>query len=323
MPANNTSDALKVGANEMELVDFRIMKLEDGKVYEGVYGINVAKVNEITRLPKLTELPGAPDFVEGIHDLRGTVIPIINLAKWMGVDVPKNYKIKPRVIVTEFNNIQIGFVVHEAKRIRRVNWKDIETAHFSSNYGNVDRNKITGTTRIEGDQVLLILDLESIVEELGFYQPDVDTHVATQTFDGIALVVDDSAVARRMVGETLEKMGFTVIEAIDGESGIERLESLYESYGDRVTHELKVIISDIEMPQMDGFHFASKVKEDKRFSTIPVIFNSSISDQYTAERGKEVGGEAYLVKYDASSFYDAIVRVLNKNKDQAQLDETN
>ncbi|WP_181566355.1 chemotaxis protein CheV [Helicobacter monodelphidis] len=294
----------------MELVDFRIMKLEDGKVYEGVYGINVAKVNEIIRLPKLTELPGAPDFVEGVFDLRGTVIPIINLANWMGVEVPTNYKIKPRVIITEFNNVLIGFVVHEAKRIRRVSWKNIEPAHFSSNYGNLDRNKITGTTRIEGDHVLLILDLESIVEELGFYKPEVTSERQGVKFDGLALVLDDSAIARKIVRETLENMGFTVVEAIDGEAGIERLENLYEAYGDRLNHELKVIISDVEMPQMDGFHFATKVKEDKRFAKIPIIFNSSISDQFSAERGREAGGEAYLVKYDANSFYEEIARVV-------------
>ncbi|RAX57276.1 fused signal transduction protein/response regulator [Helicobacter monodelphidis] len=304
------SDGLKVGNNEMELVDFRIMKLEDGKVYEGVYGINVAKVNEIIRLPKLTELPGAPDFVEGVFDLRGTVIPIINLANWMGVEVPTNYKIKPRVIITEFNNVLIGFVVHEAKRIRRVSWKNIEPAHFSSNYGNLDRNKITGTTRIEGDHVLLILDLESIVEELGFYKPEVTSERQGVKFDGLALVLDDSAIARKIVRETLENMGFTVVEAIDGEAGIERLENLYEAYGDRLNHELKVIISDVEMPQMDGFHFATKVKEDKRFAKIPIIFNSSISDQFSAERGREAGGEAYLVKYDANSFYEEIARVV-------------
>ena len=313
MSVSSKNDGLQVGSNEMELVDFRIMKLENGKVYEGVYGINVAKVNEITRLPKLVELPGAPDFVEGVHDLRGTVIPVINLAKWMGIEVPKNnYKIKPRIIITEFNNVLIGFVVHRAKRIRRISWEDIEPAHFSSNYGNVDRNKITGTTRIENDQVLLILDLESIVQELGFYKPDVEGTIESRRFDGLALILDDSAVARKIVREILEKMGFTVIEAIDGESGIERLNGLYEAYGDRLSHELKVIISDIEMPQMDGFHFATKVKEDKRFAGIPLIFNSSISDKYSAERGKAAGGEAYLVKYDANSFYEVISRVVGK-----------
>ena len=163
------NDTLKIGTNEMELVDFRIYKVEKGKIYEGIYGINVAKVNEIIRLPELTELPGVPDYIEGIFDLRGVVIPVINLAKWMNVETPKNKKIKPRVIIAEFNNIMIRFIVHEAKRIRRINWKDIEPAHFSSSVSsNLDKSRITGVTRIEGDQVLLILDLESIFQDLGF-----------------------------------------------------------------------------------------------------------------------------------------------------------
>lgn len=315
MSIANNENALKVGTNEMELVDFRIFKLEEGIVHEGVYGINVAKVNEIIRLPKLTELPGVPDYVEGIFDLRGVVIPIINLSKWMGIEVPKNKKIKPRVIIAEFNNILIGFVVHEAKRIRRISWKDIEPAHFSSNYGNMDRNKITGITRIENDQVLLVLDLESIVQELGFYQPEVSSDKKQKRFGGMALVLDDSSIARKIVRETLERMGFKVVEAIDGEVGLQKLESLYENYGDKLQEELKIIVSDVEMPQMDGFHFASKVKEDKRFAKIPIIFSSSISDKFSTLRGKEAGGEAYLVKFDANVFYEEIERVLKKRSE--------
>lgn len=302
----------KIGTNEMELVDFRIFKLEEGVIHEGIYGINVAKVNEIIRLPELTELPGVPDYVEGVFDLRGMVIPIINLSRWMGVEVPTDKKIKPRVIIAEFNNVSIGFVVHEAKRIRRISWKDIEPAHFSSNYGNMDRNKITGVTRIEDDRVLLILDLESIVQELGFYQPEMSSDKKRKSFEGTALVLDDSSIARRIVRETLEGMGFRVIEAIDGEVGLQKLEALYETHGERLHEELKIIVSDVEMPQMDGFHFATKAKDDKRFARIPIIFSSSISDKFSAIRGKESGGEAYVVKFDADVFYEEIERILEK-----------
>lgn len=307
-------EELKVGTNEMELVDFRIYKLEKGRIYEGIYGINVAKVNEIIRLPKLTELPGVPDYIEGVFDLRGTVIPVINLAKWMGVGVPKSKKIKPRLIVAEFNNIMIGFVVHEAKRIRRISWKDIEPAHFNSSAagGGLDRSKITGVTRIEGDQVLLILDLESIVQDLGFYQPDISDERTYDKFSGTALVLDDSAIARKIIKEFLEKMGFSVVEANDGQEGIERIESMYESYGDALRHHLKIIVSDIEMPQMDGFHFAAKIKADERFSNIPIVFNSSISDKFSESRGKQAGGESYLVKFDGNRFHDEISRIVNK-----------
>ena len=104
----------------MELVDFRIFKQAGDKVYEGIYGVNVSKVREIIKMPNLTELPGVPEYIEGIFDLRGVVIPVINLAKWMQINEPKDSAIKPRVIIAEFSEILIGFIVHEAKRIRRI-----------------------------------------------------------------------------------------------------------------------------------------------------------------------------------------------------------
>ncbi|MDP3301223.1 MAG: chemotaxis protein [Sulfuricurvum sp.] len=303
------TDILKVGSNEMELVDFRIFKREDGGIYEGIYGINVAKVREIIRLPMLTELPGTPDFIEGIFDLRGVVIPIINLAKWMGIDAPEEMTQNARVIITEFNNMQIGFVVHEAKRIRRINWKDIEPASFVD--GGLDGSKITGMTRIEDDNVLLILDLESVVQELGLYQPSNTRLDANQNkFTGLVLLLDDSSTARRIIKEALMQMGFSVLEASDGEKGFEILEELYEAHGSELSSVLRLIASDIEMPRMDGFHFAAKVKEDPRFKMIPIVFNSSISDHFSDIRGKEAGAEAYLVKFDGSIFFDEIARVV-------------
>jgi len=304
-------NSLKVGSNEMELVDFRILSEQDGEVYEGIYGINVSKVREIIRVPFLTELPSTPEYIEGIFDLRDVVIPVVNLAKWMGIKEPEGLENSSRVIITEFNNVLIGFVVHEAKRIRRISWGDIEPATFMSNSSTVDGNKITGVTKIEGDNVLLILDLESVVQDLGLYSPDVDNipH-ELETFSGLALVLDDSSTARRIVKEALIKMGFQVVEAMDGQDGLEKLEGLYDTYGDDISNHLKLIISDVEMPRMDGFHFAANVKEDGRFSNVPIVFNSSISDHFSEGRGLEAGGEAYLVKFEASTFYDEVARVV-------------
>ncbi len=311
------NDVLQVGTNELELVDFRIFKEENGEIYEGIYGINVSKVREIIKYPKLTELPGVPDFIEGIFDLRGIVIPVVNLAKWMGIKTPENKEIHPRVIIAEFNNILIGFVVHEAKRIRRISWSDIEPASFTSGQGVLDKSKITGVTRIENDEVLLILDLESVVEDLGFYQPDVDADIAIDQFNGMAMVLDDSLTARKIVKDALSKMGFSVIEAKDGEEGIEKLEELYAQLGDNLVRELKIIVSDVEMPRMDGFHFAAKVKDDPRFHEIPIVFNSSISDHFSEERGKEAGGEGYMVKFDANVFYSEIAKIVRSHIKQA------
>jgi two-component system, chemotaxis family, chemotaxis protein CheV len=303
--------SLKVGSNEMELVDFRILKQDEDGVYEGIYGINVSKVREIIRIPSLTELPGTPDYIEGIFDLREVVIPVVNLAKWMGIEAPEGIEKNSRVIITEFNNVLIGFVVHEAKRIRRINWSDIEPASFLSGSGSLESNKITGVTKIEGDNVLLILDLESVVQDLGLYSPDIENiPEGLEKFSGLALVLDDSATARKIVKEALAKMGFKVVEASDGVDGLSKLDDLYGTYGENLSDHLKIIISDVEMPKMDGFHFAANAKEDSRFSDIPIVFNSSISDHFSEGRGVEAGGEAYLVKFDANSFYGEVARVV-------------
>ena len=313
-------NVLKTGSNEMELVDFRIFKKTESKVYEGIYGVNVAKVREIIKMPNLTELPGVPEYIEGIFDLRGVVIPVVNLAKWMNIIEPTNeVTIKPRVIIAEFSSILIGFIVHEAKRIRRINWKDIEPANFSANAGALDKGKITGVTRIENDEVLLILDLESIVEELGIYSPKIEVEIdESKKLKGTALVLDDSSTARKLVKDALEKMGLSVVEAKNGVEGIERMNELYERFGDNITKEVRVILSDIEMPQMDGYRFASTIKDDERFRAIPIVFNSSLSNEYSEAKRKEAGGDAYLTKFDASVFYQEVQRVIESHSQSAK-----
>jgi two-component system chemotaxis response regulator CheV len=308
------SDRLKVGTNEMELVDFRIIKQEGDQQYEGIYGVNVAKVREIIQIPKLTELPGAPAYIDGVFDLRGVVIPVVNLAKWMHIDIYQDPNSKPRIIIAEFNAILIGFIVNDAKRIRRISWEDIEPASFSGGHGGLDKSKITGVTKIENDDVLLILDFEAIVEELGLYSPDLSSTTEIEKFSGTALVLDDSTTARKIVKDALHEMGLKVIEATDGEDGLRRLDDLYMNHGDNVRNVIKIIISDVEMPKMDGFHFAANVKDDPRFADIPIVFNSSISDHFSDMRGREAGGEGYLVKFDANIFYPEIAKVLHAHE---------
>ena len=112
----HTNILLESGTNELEIVEFYINEQMAGQdqPYTGYYGVNVAKVREIIKVPKLTELPGVPDYIEGIFDLRGVVIPVVNLAKWMNLEEPEDLNIKPRIIIAEFNGILIGFIVHEA-----------------------------------------------------------------------------------------------------------------------------------------------------------------------------------------------------------------
>lgn len=310
-------DVMRIASNEMDLVDFRLYEDKDGQTYEGVYGINVAKVSGIVDYPEeIFETPGSPEYMLGMFDLRGDILPLIDLTKWMNIKSKEDIKTQKKVIVTEFNNKQLGFVVHSARRLRRVSWADIESAMFSLS-NDEQRGKITGTTRIEDGRTLLILDLEGIIDDLDFHMPsgdsaDVEQFKPTQKFEGTVLIVDDSSIARKLLQKMLTDIGFEVIDAIDGAAGLERLEQLHQRWGDSISKRLKLIISDIEMPKMDGFHFAAQVKDDARFSKIPLLFNSSISDKISAEKGKKIGAEAYLVKFDPKLFYDEISKILSK-----------
>ena len=252
-----------------------------------------------------------------MFDFRGVVVPVINLAKWMGIKEPESGQIfKPRVIITEFSNVLIGFIVHEAKRIRRISWKDIEPASFSTGSGAFDKSRITGVTRVENDEVLLILDLESVVEDLGIYteKVEIDESVIPK-FSGIALTLDDSLTARKRVKSMLQKMGLQVVEAKDGAEGLQKIDELYQAYGADLPKHLKIIVSDVEMPKMDGFHFAKHLKQDNRFADIPIVFNSSLSNEFMTEKGvQESGGSAYLIKFDAHNFYSELARIINEHK---------
>ncbi len=312
---DNKSYTTKISSNEIELVDFRINEVINGITYEGIYGINVAKVQEIIQMPEIFELPASPDYIIGVFDLRGIIIPLVDLAVWLNIkdreeDISFN---KKRVIIAEFNNLKIGFVVHEAKLIRRISWDQVQAAQFSSNSHNLERGKITGTTRIEEGKTLLILDLEGIIDDLDFYsdkQDKKELQTIDKQFSGNVLIVDDSTIARSLLKKNLKKMGFNVIEAHDGEMALSTLYDIYKEQQDKITSYLRFIISDIEMPKMDGFHFAEIIKNDERFQAIPLIFNSSICDKFSEQKGRDIGADAYLVKFDAQTFYDEIAKIL-------------
>ncbi|AFI05556.1 chemotaxis protein CheV [Helicobacter cetorum] len=310
--ADKTANALRL--SEIELVDFRIYGVQNGVPYEGIYGINVAKVQEIIPMPTIFEYPTNLDYIIGVFDLRSTIIPLIDLSKWIGVIPDRNKENEKIVIITEFNNIKMGFLVHSARRIRRISWKDVEPATFSAS-NNISKENITGTTRIENDQTLLILDLESILDDLGLNNDSKNAKDFTpkQRFEGDVLFLDDSKTARKTLKTHLNKLGFNITEAVDGEDGLDKLEKLSKQYGNELRKHLKFIISDVEMPKMDGYHFLFKLQEDPRFANIPVIFNSSICDSYSAEKAKEMGAAAYLVKFDVEKFTEEISRILNQN----------
>jgi two-component system chemotaxis response regulator CheV len=303
---NPGHDILEVGQNRMELVDFRLFRLdEEGEEREGIYGINVAKVIEIIKMPEdISETPNTSEFVEGMFNLRGSVVPLVNLPKWMGIAEPdeldrRNFK----VIITEFNRIKVGFIVHETTKIRRVSWDDINAPELSS-VSSVD-SKVTGIIKVENDELLLLLDFESIVDELGFYNKE-NREIALEKdeFGGnrTVLIIDDSSSARKIVNNALIKEGFKTVLAENGKAA---LDIVYED-----KYKIDAIICDVEMPVMDGYTFTKTLKSDDKYKNIPVIMHSSLSGVENSDKGMMAGADYYVVKFDPVEFIGTIKKVL-------------
>ena len=295
---------LETGANELEIIDFRMYELlDDGSIYEWVLGVNVAKVREVIKKPeKIVKSPGSPPEVEGIAKIRGEVVPIVNLAKWMKIKEPENAG--KYVIVMEFLREIVGVIVHDAKRIRRIKWADIRKPppSIEERLGG----KIVGVIEIEDGNLLLLLDFEGILDELGMIkifgvEEEVGEEIERAGHFKI-LILDDSPVARKIIRRILEKDGHTVYEAANGIEALEFLNKLLEQAkeeGKDITDYIQLVISDIEMPGMDGLTFTKKLKEHPILSKLPVIINTSLSDKATVDKAKFVNADAHLVKFDA------------------------
>ena len=294
---------LETGANELEVIDFRMYEeLEDGSTYEWVLGVNVAKVKEVIQRPQnIFRSPGMPPEVEGLAKIREDVIPIVNLEKWMKIKAPKD-KSNKYVIVMEFLREIIGVFVHEAKRIRRIKWADIKKPPSS-----IDEKlggKVVGVIEIEDGQLLLLLDFEGILDELGmikvFNVEDKEEYAQHHESYNI-LILDDSPVARKIIRKILTKDGHKVIEVESGIEGLKYLENLKiqaQKEGKDITDYIQLIISDIEMPGMDGLTFTKKIKKDPVLSKVPVVINTSLSDKATVDKTRFVNANAHLVKFD-------------------------
>ena len=296
---------LETGSNELEIIEFRMYEdIGNGEVYEWILGVNVAKVKEVILRPEnIIKSPGMPPEVEGMAKIREEIVPIVNLAKWMKINEASKGKY---VIVMEFLREIIGVIVHDAKRIRRIKWADINKAPPSI-YERLG-GKVIGVIEIENGELLLLLDFEGILDELGmikiFGVEEVDETIEhleeKETFN--ILIIDDSPVARKIIRKILEKDGHKVYEASSGLEGLDFLNKILQEAKDEgkdITDKIQLIISDIEMPGMDGLTFTKKVKEHPEFSKLPVIINTSLSDKATVDKAAFVNADAHLVKFDA------------------------
>lgn len=311
-------EVLKVGTNEMELIVFKMYaSLPEGGIETRYYGVNVAKVREIIPMPTLTTVPDMPDYADAMAEVRGQVIPIIYLDKLMKLASASNMTIRQKIIVLEMLRTTVGIVVHDVERIRRIRWDQIKpppTLFQAKHLG-----KLTGVTKMDeqGNSLLLILDFESIISDIGALIPRHEValteieRLENKKLKGNVLVIDDSSVARKILKDTLENVGLRVMEAVDGKQAFEILNDFLGKIENKpITDFIQLIISDVEMPEMDGLTFTKNVKADPRLKDLPLIINTSLSGEENKEKAKLVGADGYLVKFDITNLLHEISRFL-------------
>jgi two-component system chemotaxis response regulator CheV len=284
------------GSNKMEILLFSIGSDE-------VFGINVFKVKEVTRNIRITKTPNMPHGVDGIVSLRGHVMPVLNLASFMGLGNPEEQSV---MMVAEYSRHVLGFLVRDVDRIIRVDWDKVRAAE-----GMVSGNShlITAITELPNGSLVSILDVEQIMASafgeavVGQVERIEGGHEKSVFF------VDDSSVARKKIAELLDKLGVKHIQAHNGLEGWTRLKGLADTAhnaGLDLHEQIQVIMVDAEMPEMDGYVLTQHIKSDKRFDNIPVVMHSSLSSEANRSMGKRVGVDYYVPKFDGLMLAETI-----------------
>lgn len=279
-----------VGQNRLELLLFRLSGDQQ-------YGINVFKVREVLRCPKLTSLPKRHEVVRGVAHIRGGTIPVMDMSLAVGGPAMTNID-ECFVIITEYNmNIQ-GFMVRSVENIINTNWEDIHPPPK----GSGRQSYLTAVTQV-GDKLVEIIDVEKILAEVSPMHHEVSAGVVTEDVISSAqeqklnvLVVDDSSVARKQVVRCLQTIGVQIKELSDGQQAITHLRQLADA-GRDVTKEYILLISDIEMPEMDGYTLTSEIRKDPRLSGLFVLLHTSLSGVFNEALVKKVGANDFLAKF--------------------------
>jgi two-component system chemotaxis response regulator CheV len=297
----NKKILLESGTNELEIVEFRIDECDNkGNVIPCYFGVNVAKVREIIRLPNLRKVVNAHPAVSGMIKLRDQVITLIDLAQ--SLNKRTEGIAAERVIVLEFNRIVVGILVHSVSRIYRISWENVEPPVKAIHDAN-----ITGVVKME-DRIILILDFEKIIAELCCAQalatPDEElmaAHPMVNRGQKTILVADDSNFIRNSICGSLRQAGYQVLEAENGEEAWTQVSALRQKCvdsGTPLSELLNLIITDIEMPRMDGLHLTSLIRKEGTLDQVPVVIFSSLASEDNKAKWKSLGASDILTKPD-------------------------
>ena len=278
-----------VGQNRLELLLFRLAGRQ-------MYGINVFKVKEVLQCPKLTSMPGSNPVVRGVAHVRSNTIPIMDLSMATG-NTPLKDITNAFVIITEYNLKTQGFLVGGVERIVNMNWSDIH----SPPKGTGREHYLTAVTQVDG-QMVEIIDVEKILAEVSPTNETISEGVITPEVQAKAmshkvLIVDDSKIARKQITRCLEGVGVEVVAMNDGLQAWKHLEEIADR-GERVEDHYMMMISDIEMPEMDGYTLASHVRADSRLSNFYIVLHSSLSGVFNKAMVEKVGANDFIAKFD-------------------------
>ncbi|MDQ5918782.1 MAG: two-component system, chemotaxis family, chemotaxis protein CheV, partial [Pseudomonadota bacterium] len=291
--------------NKMEILLFSLGTRE-------TFGINVFKVREVGRSPHITRTPNMPKGVEGLISLRGNVIPVLSLASYLDLEGSAPPGLGKTMMVAEYSKRTLGFLVHEVDRIIRVDWERVKAPEtvLASNQG-----LITAVIELEGGHLVSILDVEQILANAFGEAIIVDVAPARVSEEVGVFFVDDSVVARRKITEVLDKLGVKHKHATNGAEAWTRLQSIAahsSQMGTPLRDEIRVILVDAEMPEMDGYVLTKSIKADNRFNGVSVIMHSSLSSEANKAMGKAVGVDGYVAKFDTEVLADTLRPILER-----------
>ena len=301
------------GTNKLEILLFTLgVDARTGR--RETFGINVFKVREVMRTPQITAAPEMPDAVKGMVSLRGALVPVVDLGRYGGIsdDSPREI-----MIVTEYNGHTQGFLVEAVDTILRLDWSQMRVPPemLTARLGGL----VTAVTELADGRLVMLLDVEKVLSETSNYDDDIefrDIRPVPGAENHVVYFADDSSVARRQITQTLDAMGVRYVGSVNGRQAWEELEKLASyasSSGRKVKDMLALILTDVEMPEMDGYILTKRIKTDLRFEGVPVIMHSSLSGMSNQQLGRSVGVDEYVAKFEPQRLAEVLRRLITQH----------
>ena len=297
------------GTNKLEILLFSLgVNSKTGR--RESFGINVFKVREVMRTPPITSAPDMPASVEGMVSLRGVLVPVVDLAKYAGIDTDSPRSI---MIVTEYARHTQGFLVENVDTILRLDWSQMKVPPemLLAEMGGL----VTAVTELPDGRLVMMMDVEKVLSETTNYDEEIVYRNIKPLNDPTLTVyfADDSVVARNQITRTLEAMNVKYVAAMNGREAwneLEKVAAYAETSGQNITDLVSLVLTDVEMPEMDGYILTKKIKTDPRFAGVPVIMHSSLSGMSNQQLGKSVGVDEYVPKFEAQKLSETLTRRL-------------